>query len=100
MLPEPCEPSASARIPSSNWRSPVAEWFRHRDHPHPQNVPCFRIRFDKGQGSPFLSDEFVSDLNGYARSDAINVQAGDMIYEYRVQAPGKNDLDPQGGVKA
>jgi hypothetical protein len=77
----------------------VAEWFCKRNHKHGENPPCFTVKFDKKQGSPFKSALFTSGNNGHASSDEIVVQPGTTIYEYRVQAPGKDDLDPGGGVK-
>jgi len=75
----------------------VAEWFCNRNHTHIQG--CFTILFDKENGSPFKSAEFVSDANGYVCSDKIDVPPGPTIYEYRIVALGKDDLDPGGGVK-
>ena len=76
----------------------VVEWFCERNHKHGQNFPCFTIKFDKN-GSPFKSNEFISNHLGYARSDEITVEPGDKIYHYRVVAHGKQDLDPGGGVR-
>jgi hypothetical protein len=77
----------------------AVEWFCTRRHQHGQSFPCFTVKFDKKFGSPFKSAEFTSDNSGYARSDEIVVEPGNTIYEYRVQAHGKDDLDPGGGVK-
>jgi len=83
----------------SKMKHEVAEWFCKRNHQHAVTPPCFTVRFDK-DGTPFASDTFVSDGNGYARSDEIVVEPSETtIYHYRVQAHGKNDLDPGGGVK-
>ena|SRR5215471_6514343 len=76
----------------------VAEWFCQRNHQqHGQN--CFTVKFDKQNGSPFKSAVFTSDNNGTATSDEVVVEPGDTIYEYRIQAPDKDDLDPGGGVR-
>ncbi len=78
----------------------VAEWFCKRNHNHGATPPCFTVKFDKAMGSPFESVSFSSDNNGHVSSDKINVEPDDSkIYEYRVQAPGKDDLDPGGGVR-
>jgi hypothetical protein len=74
------------------------EWFCERKHTHGQSSPCFTIKFDKN-GSPFKGVEFSSNNLGYARSDEIVAEPGDIIYYYRVVARGKHDLDPGGGVK-
>jgi hypothetical protein len=76
----------------------IAEWFCNRKHQHSKT--CFSVIFDKKNGSPFDPPvEFYCDDNGYAYSTAINVDPGPTIYEYRIVAAGKNDLDPGGGVK-
>jgi hypothetical protein len=77
----------------------AAEWFCQRGHKHSDNPPCFTIKFDKKNGSPFQSPGFKSNPDGYACSDDIVVAAGKTIYEYRVVAHAKDDLDPGGGVK-
>jgi hypothetical protein len=77
----------------------VAEWFCHRNHNHSENGPCFTIKFDKKQGSPFQSTVFPSDANGYACSDKIKVKPGNTVYKYTVESPNKRRLDPQGVVK-
>ena len=74
----------------------VAQWFCQRNHQHGPN--CFTVKFDKN-GSPFTGNVFTCDNNGIAVSDAIVVEPGDTIYEYRIQAAGKDDLDPGGGVR-
>jgi hypothetical protein len=81
----------------SKSKKEVAEWFCQRNHQHGQN--CFTVKFDKQNGSPFRSAVFTSDNNGTAVSDEIVVGPGNTIYEYRIQALGKDDLDPGGGVQ-
>ena len=78
----------------------VAEWFCVRKHQHGQHYPCFTVTFNKPNGSPFNSPSFTSDGTGYVASDGIKVNPDEnKIYGYVVQAHGKDDLDPGGGVK-
>jgi len=81
----------------SKSKKELAEWFCQRNHQHGQD--CFTVKFDKQNGSPFKSAVFTCDNNGTAASDEIVVEPGDTIYEYRIQALGKDDLDPGGGVQ-
>jgi len=83
----------------SKSQNEVAEWFCARNHHHGLHYPCFSVTFNKN-GSPFeCPGPFTSDSNGYAVSDKIVVPPSAKIYEYVVQAHGKDDLDPGGGVK-
>jgi hypothetical protein len=77
-----------------------AEWFclrTYNNHTHSTN--CFEIYFDKSTTSPFGSSHFTCDPSGHAKSTGIIANAGAAIYQYRIAAAGKNDLDPGGGVK-
>ena len=84
----------------------VAEWFCLRkevepDHEHGKDSPCFTIIFDK-DGTPFKGAQFISDKNGYARSDDVRSDVvGDdaTLYNYRITMKGKDTLDPGGGVR-
>jgi hypothetical protein len=83
----------------SKSQNEVAEWYCKRTQQNHQHGPnCFTVRFDKN-GSPFASNVFTSDNNGKAISNDIVVEPGSIIYQYRIQATGKDDLDPGGGVK-
>jgi len=84
----------------SKSKKEIAEWSCKRSQENHQHGPnCFTVKFDKQNGSPFKSAVFTSDNNGKAVSDETVVEPGDTIYEYRIQAAGKDDLDPGGGVR-
>jgi hypothetical protein len=83
----------------------VAEWFCNRTeeeplHKHDINSPCFWVEFDKG--SPFESEKFTSDANGYAYSDKVRDDVKPDTakrYHYYVHMNDKPPLDPTGGVE-
>lgn len=68
------------------------EWQCMQNHQH-GNGKCFTIEF---QETPFPGRIFQD--HG-ARSGLPVVPPGDKLYKYSVTIPGKQPLDPQGGVK-
>jgi hypothetical protein len=77
----------------------VAEWFCLMKHVHGKD--CFTVEFDKEDGSPFTSDTFTSDENGYRASDYVKgILTPDpkKTYKYTITV-GSETLDPKGGVR-
>ena len=82
----------------------VAEWFCLRKEEEPEHAhgkDCFTVKFDQKDGSPFTSDTFTSDENGYRSSDGVKgIVTPDLnkTYKYTVTV-GSKTLDPKGGVR-
>ena len=80
----------------------VAEWFcqlNPKNRIHSNDPPCFTIKFKKE--SPFEHAQFNS-VDGHAGSDKIRdnlIPSETRIYEYSIESPGKEVLDPGGGVR-
>jgi hypothetical protein len=110
IVDDPLDPNGLQVSRETFWVSPAdvgdgdqAEWFCLRHHQHTTN--CFVIYFDKPTGSPFnfptgSLPSILCNTPGHAVSPGIGVHPGSAIYQYRIEAPGKNPLDPGGGVKA
>jgi hypothetical protein len=88
----------------------VVEWFCVRNqngHVHGSPNPCFTVRFNKLNGSPFAHPDpsnpsYTSDSTGYAVSNPVKHTVSpdsNRLYGYTIEAIGKNPLDPGGGVK-
>ena len=88
----------------SKSKKEIAEWFCQRhlvepDHVHGKGSPCFTVVFDKKEGSPFTTDKYTSDKEGYAYSDEVVVNPDyNNVYHYHVYMTGKTPLDPGGAV--
>jgi hypothetical protein len=105
---DPLDPNSLAVTRETFWVSRAdtgdgdqAEWTCLRKPPHVHTLNCFTINFNKN-GTPFdPPNPIVCTSPGHAVSAGIQatVFKGSTIYQYQIVVPGKNPLDPGGGVK-